>query len=401
MRILFVAMPNSVHAVRWINLLSEQDWDVHLFPVYAAVAHPDFRKVTIYGFSCYRPQGMDDSVCLRGIWPLRKGSYRIGSLVQRFARFLPTRSTWLAWLITWLKPDIVHSLEFQHAAYLTLEAKGKLKDWFPTWVVTNWGSDIAYFGRQPGHAAKIREVVSACDYYACECHRDVALAGEFGFRGETFPVVPNTGGDDITRLYKHRQPGPTSRRRIVALKGRQGWSGRALVGLEAIRLNKASLRDYHVVVYLADKEVEAAAERFAAESGIPISILPPSPRERVLELHGSARVSIGLSISDGISASLLEAMMMGAFPIQSDTACADEWIVDGETGMIVPPEDPVAVAAALRKALTDDGLVDRAAERNAMLAAERLERSAIRRQVIAMYEKVASQVSLTRDTADE
>ena len=31
---------------------------------------------------------------------------------------------------------------------------------------------------------------------------------------------------------------------------------------------------------------------------------------------------------------------MGSFPIQSDTACADEWIEDGVSGLIVPPEDP-------------------------------------------------------------
>ena len=401
MRILFVAMPNSVHAARWINLLSDLPWDVHVFPVYDAIAHPDFKNVTMYAVSCHRPAEMDRSVSLRGIWPLRRGSYRLGSLLQRCAPLLPTRSMWLALVIRWLKPDIVHSLEIQHAGYLTLEAKNKLKDRFPTWVVTNWGSDLVHFGRQPDHAAKIREVLSACDYYACECHRDVALAREFGFQGETFPVLPNTGGDDIMKMRKLCQPGPTSGRRIVALKGRHGWSGRALVGLEAIRLAKEYLQDYHVVIHLADEEVEAAADRVSSETGIPISILPQTPREEVLQLHGRARVSIGLSLSDGISTSLLEAMMMGAFPIQSNTACADEWIVDGETGMVVPPEDPVAVAAALRKALTDDDLVDQAAERNARVATERLEHSVIQPQVIAMYEKVASQGSLTRDTADE
>lgn len=398
MRILFVAMSNSVHTTRWVNLLRDQGWDVHLFPAYDAIVHPDFKNATIYGLSRYRPEGMDRTVRLRGLWPLRKGSYRLGGLLKHFFPLLPDRSTWLAWLIRWLKPDIIHSLEIQHAGYLTLEARHRLQDRFPIWIVTNWGSGIYHFGRQPDHAVKIREVLSACDYYACECERDVVLAREFGFRGEVFPVLPIAGGDDVTAGREYCLPGAASQRRVVALKGRQGWAGRALVGLEAIRLSREYLRGYGVVVYLATEEVEAAAERVASETGIQISILPPSPRDEILRLHGSARVSIGLSISDGISTSMLEAMMMGSLPIQSNTACAEEWIADGETGLIVPPEDPVTVAAALRRALTDDELVDQASERNAQVASERLERSVIQPQVVAMYERIAAQSTAKKAT---
>ena len=60
-------------------------------------------------------------------------------------------------------------------------------------------------------------------------------------------------------------------------------------------------------------------------------------------------------------------------------------------GLIVPPEDPEPVAAAIRRALSDDALVDRAAELNARVARERLDELVIRPQVIAMYEKVAGQ----------
>jgi glycosyltransferase involved in cell wall biosynthesis len=112
----------------------------------------------------------------------------------------------------------------------------------------------------------------------------------------------------------------------------------------------------------------------------------------MLRLHGQARIHIGLAISDGIAITSLEAMVMGAFPIQSCTACADEWIVDGETGFIVPPEDPKIVAAAIRRAVSDDVLVDRAAELNAKVAQERLDQSIIRPKVIAMYEKVFAEV---------
>jgi glycosyltransferase involved in cell wall biosynthesis len=79
---------------------------------------------------------------------------------------------------------------------------------------------------------------------------------------------------------------------------------------------------------------------------------------------------------------------MGAFPIQSDTACGSEWLVDGQTGLIVPPEEPEAVERALRKALLDDGLVDRALDANWAVARARLDQAAIRPRVLESYERV-------------
>ena len=82
---------------------------------------------------------------------------------------------------------------------------------------------------------------------------------------------------------------------------------------------------------------------------------------------------------------------MGSFPIQSNTSCLGELLQDGESGMLVHPEDPEAIAAALRRAVTDDDLVDRAAGINSRIAAERLDRSVIRPQVVQMYERIATQ----------
>tara|TARA_Y100000310_G_scaffold192929_1_gene192845 strand:+ start:162 stop:551 length:390 start_codon:yes stop_codon:yes gene_type:complete len=116
----------------------------------------------------------------------------------------------------------------------------------------------------------------------------------------------------------------------------------------------------------------------------------------ILRHQGESRVYLGLGISDGLPNALLEAMIMGAFPIQSNTSCADEWIQDGKTGILVHPEDPQAIAAAIQRAVTDDTLVNRAADINTRVAAERLDQSVIQPQVIEMYENVASQGSSAR-----
>lgn len=397
MRILFVAFPDSIHTVRWISQISDQGWDIHLFPSRDGLLHPGFKNITTYGFNYFRPGDIDPSVRWRQLWP-RRGTSQLSILASRLGpnRITPKfldRSVWLNRVIRKLQPDIIHSLEFQHAGYLTRAAKTLLVNkGFPPWAVTNWGSDLYLFGRLREHREKVRAVLSACDYYVCECHRDVELARRQGFKGEVMPVLPGAGGFDLEWMRQFRQPGPTSARRYVVLKGYQHWAGRALFGLRAIELCGDALQGYRVAIYLAGQDVALAAELLEQRIGVPVEIVGlHSAHEEILRLHGRARVSVGLSISDATSTSAIEAMVMGSFPIQSNTSCFDEWIEDGRTGILVHPEDVEGIAAALRRALSDDLLVDRANEENALTAAERLDRSVIQPQTVAMYQRMAGQ----------
>jgi glycosyltransferase involved in cell wall biosynthesis len=301
------------------------------------------------------------------------------------------RAEWLAWLIRRLQPDVVHSMEFQRAGYLTLEAKKRFRgNYFPPWIATNWGSDVSLFGKLAAHAKPVSEVLQACDYHHSECRRDLTLAREYGFRGEDLPVIPGGGGFDISWMNTLRSAGPTSSRRHIALKGYQNWAGRALFGLRALEQCSDVLREYVVSVYLAENDMVIAGELFSRRTGIQVQILPPGrPYEEIVRLHGQARVSLGLSISDAASTSALEAMIMGSFPVQSDTGCFCEWATDGETTLLVPPEDCDKIASALRSALTDDDLVDKASTANAERAAQGLDKDVIKPLVIDMYSKVA------------
>jgi glycosyltransferase involved in cell wall biosynthesis len=81
-------------------------------------------------------------------------------------------------------------------------------------------------------------------------------------------------------------------------------------------------------------------------------------------------------------------MVMGSFPIQSCTACADEWIEHGVSGMIVPPEDPDIIEMAIRTALLNDELVNKAAEINWRVTQERLDGDLLKQKAIDMYSKL-------------
>jgi glycosyltransferase involved in cell wall biosynthesis len=304
----------------------------------------------------------------------------------------PDRAAVLARLIRRLRPDIVHSLEFQHAGYIVLAARERLRgDEMPIWIASNYGSDISLFGHLPEHRARIRALLAAVDVHLCECARDLRLGREFGFTGMEAPLIPVGGGWDLDAAAVYRAPGSTSRRRVIALKSYEGWAGRAGVALEALRRCGDLLAGYALVLYLASHEFGERAARMTAGTGLRVEHAGGRPGwvnyEQMLALHGRARVSIGLSIADGISTSLLEAMLMGSFPIQSHTACADEWIADGVSGLLVHPEDPQPLAHAIRRALTDDDLVDQAAAINAGAIAERLRYRDVRETIIGMYER--------------
>ena len=389
MRILFVAMSNSIHTARWINQLHGQKWDLHLFPsLDVGTAHPDLVGVTVH-HSFFGAAGRSKStVKTRGVYVPGLSRIPKGLL----SRFMPAyRQHQLRWLIRRLKPDIVHSLEIQSAGYLTLKAKHALGDRFPTWIVTNWGSDIYLFGRLPAHRERLKQVLTECDFYSCECQRDVDLARGLQLKGEVLPVLPNSGGFDLDAIATMHSGETASSRQLIMLKGYQGWAGRALVGLRALERCTDLLKRYTVVIYSATDDVRLAAQLFEVNTGVSVGFLPEGTSHRdVLAHHARARVSIGLSISDAISTSFLEAMVMGSLPIQSKTGCADEWAEDGKSALFVPPEDPEAIEAALRRALSDDALVDAAAAINWETARMRLDVKLIQPQVVNMYRRVAS-----------
>lgn len=399
-KLLLVAIPNSIHTARWISQLKDQAWDIYLFPSLGGeVVHSHITDVTVQHLF-YRQyirkkqpgsfKQENPSFIARHIDSLRK---------RAIDHFFPNqRCKQLMRLIRKVKPDVIHSMEIQAAGYLTLEAKKQLKDKFPPWIVTNWGSDIYLFGRLKEHRDKIRNVLAGCEYYSCECQRDTDLARQFGFEKTILPVFPNTGGFDLEALESLRNKVVTSRRKTIMLKGYQGWAGRALVGLRALARCADVLAEYVIKIYSADDDVIMAAELLTESTGISTEIIPAQiAHAEMLSLFSQARISIGLSISDAISTSLLEAMVMGAFPIQSCTACADEWVQHGISGMVVPPEDPEIIEEAIRKALSDDGLVNNSAEINWQTSQARLDAMVLKQKAIDMYRNVLN----SADTKNE
>lgn len=395
MRILFVAQAVSIHTARWISQLKDQHWDLHVFDMLGSLPHPALRDITEYSMivprRIARAEGAPSygpSFFLRNGWdpfPLSVA----GFFIRRLFR---DRTRRLARLIRSIHPDVIHSFELQTESYQLLPVADLLGGGLGApWIVTTWGSDIFYFQRFPEHLDTIKQVLAKCDYLIPDCRRDESLARAYGFRGKVPLVLPGSGGYELKEMQKLREPGPVSARRLIMIKGYQGWAGRALDALQAVGLCADLLRDYEIVVYAASPSVAPEVARLRAEVGLRIRILPRSPHPELLKLFGRARLALAVNATDGVPNAMLEAMAMGAFPVQSDTESTAEWITNGANGLLVEPANIGQIADALRRAVRHDDLVERAAVQNLHLLRERLDASVVVPKVVEMYAQVAAE----------
>jgi len=112
----------------------------------------------------------------------------------------------------------------------------------------------------------------------------------------------------------------------------------------------------------------------------------------MLKLFSESRVYVGISLSDGISTSLLEAMATGCYPIQTNTGCACEWVTES-SGSLVRPDDMQAIKAQLREALMNDTLVDEAAKTNSETIRSRASTAVVAPQARAFYSDILSEIA--------
>jgi glycosyltransferase involved in cell wall biosynthesis len=105
--------------------------------------------------------------------------------------------------------------------------------------------------------------------------------------------------------------------------------------------------------------------------------------------YRSADISIVPSVYDNSPYTCLEAMACGTPVIGSSAGGTKEYVVDGESGIIIPPRDSAAITRALVKLLSDDEERRRLSKNARKRAVDCFDRSEIGRQTAILYEKAA------------
>src|SRR4030065_1137684 len=142
MKLLIVAMANSIHTVRWISLISGQGWDIYLFPTNSFISvHPEMPPINIWSskFLRFLVNRYRSKKAVRKIPDfLLDGNTSFFSWGDVVKKFFPERRTEkLCSFIKKIRPDLIHSMHIQEAGYLTLEEKKRFTGTFPKWLVTN------------------------------------------------------------------------------------------------------------------------------------------------------------------------------------------------------------------------------------------------------------------------
>jgi glycosyltransferase involved in cell wall biosynthesis len=209
-------------------------------------------------------------------------------------------------------------------------------------IVTNYGSEIVWFSRHPNHKKKLIALLQIADGFSAECARDYELAANLATGFRNLPLMPVAGGLERNLM-------PEQARNKITIKGYENHWGKAIVVLEAMAEISTQLAGVELVFYSCNKPVLAAARKVERETGLKITTYKKGAlsHAQVLALFRTSLIYVGHSLSDGISTSMLEAMAMGAIPIQTCTSCADEWVLEGETGFLVEPNDTEAIKAAI------------------------------------------------------
>ena len=384
MKILFVCQ-QYIHSVRWINQLKDSGHDIFVFDALDKPIHPELKWT--HFFTDWSRRKVKP---IRGEHTVYKKFPGIYDYISPLLKV--TASEKLIEIIKKIEPDLVHSLEMQSQSYHLLKAKKKLDF---NWAYSSWGSDLYLYKDHPYHSKKIKRVLRRIDYAYIDNSRDRDYINKLDLAIKVMPIFPGGGGYETKAYKKYIQP--IDQRKLILIKGYDHWAGRAVKVLNAIENVVDRLRNYQIYVYSAHHKVIDKIAYLNRKYNLQIeysSRFDQITQEQLLEKFGSAKISIGNSISDGIPNTLLEAMLLGAFPIQSNPGeVTEDYIEHAVNGLLIDdPEDEDEITDKIVVAIENEELIKKAFEIN-QLKVKELEYSDIQKRVLATYEKIEEDVS--------
>ena len=378
-RVLIIGMLDSVHFARWLEQFVDEEIDFLILPSKKFKSlHP--KLIHLLEFP-----NLSSFKLLHNLMPIHLYGYFDFSLNVVLSRLmhLDFRLISLRRLLGKCTFTFVHCLEIQGAGYLVAKLD-KSKFGNSKVIVTNWGSDIYFYHKHAEHLEQIRKCLTVADLYSAECARDYDLAKQLGFTGDFLPCIPNAGGFQFHDSSELIAP---SKRSQVLIKGYGGRFGRANLIIDVLPEVMRDFPGFEFRFFSVTDDVFSQladlSERFPGR--VHFTTQKRSlPHGELLKQFMLSRVYVGSSASDGISTSFLEAIVSGAYPIQTDTSCANEWVNEGICASIVSA-DSHEIAQALKMALSDNSLVDSACDINLKIANMKLGRSHIQKIAQEFY----------------
>lgn len=396
-KIMFIGHGESTHTQAWIDLLKDAKFNVRLWSLPSGVP-PDAwwarTYSTVYGEPAtdsearvgFFNKGKPRRVVEQSIARVRKAPWR---LEEKFLN-------WLKQIIRQWRPDIVHTLGLEPAAYLFAQIRkhdgvagiGK-------WIAqVRGGPDLALHRLLPEYDERIRDVLTQCDRLIADNQQNYEYALALGLKEQQVAeigVVPGTGGVDVESLAANWQGTPAHRRGIVWPKAYECPQSTALPVLEALRLawNRLPPCEVHMLgAESVQPTVRMWFHTLPAEIRERCYLVDRVSREQTMQWLSRARVMLAPALADGVPNSLYEAMAAGAFPVVSPLDTIRNVVAEERNVLFARNLYPQEIADALVRAMTDDNLVDTAAAENLELVKRIASRNEICARVVNFYEEL-------------
>lgn len=138
---------------------------------------------------------------------------------------------------------------------------------------------------------------------------------------------------------------------------------------------------------LGDGPLRPSFERLAVELDL-ANVVFAGEVDDVRARVDSADVFVLSSLSEGMPMSVLEAMAAGRPVVASSVGGVPEAVVDGVTGLLVPPGRPDDLAVALERLVADDDLRRRLGDAGRARAVERFSLEGWRRSHLELYDSL-------------
>jgi glycosyltransferase involved in cell wall biosynthesis len=317
MRVVYLADAPYVHTRRWVRHFVDLGVDAHVI---------SFRPATIEGATVHYVDGLEAIGKMRYVVHARR----------------------VRQLVIDLEPDIVHALHLTSYGFLA-GLSG-----FRRSIVSVWGTDVLEApGISPLHRWVTKHALSRAGAITATGMRLAEATLPYAPRGKTVTVIPYGVDLDVFRPV----PRPDRPHPVVGAVGRLSPEK----GIEHLLRAVALLRDNGVtldVVLAGDGPSRESLGRLALE-------LKLAGRVRWLGevAHDDVPVVLqGLDIVampstwEGFGVSAIEASAMELPVVASNVHGIPDVVVDGETGLLVPPAAPPTLAAAIARLASDPGL---------------------------------------------
>jgi colanic acid/amylovoran biosynthesis glycosyltransferase len=337
------------------------------------------------------------ALALKLLRSLVRAPRRTLRLVREVRRLPSDRSLRLAACLPLirLRPDVVH-FEWQSGAvyYMPLFAV-----WRAPVVASNHGSEGSLFPYVPGHEHWVRrtpELFEAVTALHCVSESLRRGAVERGLEPAKARVIRQ--GVDPRFFRPNGGPAADGRSfRVISIAWLR-WVKGFEWALEAVRtlVDAGVPIEYTIVGDDPKDEVGEPSEReriahTVADAGLAehVQLIEMAPSREVARRLQESHALLLPSLDEGLPTVVLEAMASGVPVVATDCGGVSEALTDGVEGLVVPPRDSDALAAALRRLWSEPELRARMGEAARHTATTRF---TLERQVDefhALYREVA------------